>query len=64
MSNKEYTIEEVWDSLIEMGVATEEELNLITNINGYSMRTLNDVIYAREGMNDYAQLIGEDDEEV
>ena len=40
-------VNEVWDLLIEYGVATQEELELVTCINGYNIDTLNDIIYAR-----------------
>ena len=59
---KLYTVEQVWDNLAELGVATDEELKLITSINGYSIESLNDVIYARTGFNDYEQLIAEDED--
>ena len=48
--------EQLWDYLVEQGIATEEELELVTNINGYSVETLNDVIYARTGYHDVEQL--------
>lgn len=57
---KENEIEKIWDYLVESEIATEEELNLITCINGYSVETLNDVIYARTGYRSLDQLI--DDE--
>lgn len=47
MSNKEY--DELWDLLIEQGIATEKELQLITAINGQNTTTLNDVLYVRTG---------------
>lgn len=50
-------IEKIWDYLVESEIATEEELNLITCINGYSVETLNDVIYARTGYRSLDQLI-------
>ena len=49
-------VNEVWDLLIEYGIATQEELELITYINGYSIDTLNDVIYARTGYRDIEQI--------
>ena len=49
-------VDEVWDLLIEYGVATQEELELITCINGYNIDTLNDVIYARTGYRDIEQV--------
>ena len=48
--------EQLWDYLVEQGIATEEELELVCNINGYSVETLNDVIYARTGYHDVEQL--------
>lgn len=45
--SKEYN--ELWDLLIENNVATEEELQLVTAINGQNVKTLNDVLYVRTG---------------
>lgn len=47
---------EIWNYLVDNGIATEEELQLITTINGYNEETLNDVIYARTGYHDMTQL--------
>ena len=52
-------VDEVWDLLIEYGIATQEELELVTCINGYNMDTMNDVIYARTGYRDIDQLTEE-----
>ena len=41
--------EQLWDRLIEYGIATDAELQLVTSINGYNVDTLNDVLYARTG---------------
>lgn len=38
--------------LIERGIATEDEISLVTEINGYSIATLNDILYARTGYQD------------
>lgn len=54
---KENRIDKIWDYLVESEIATEEELDLITCINGYSVETLNDVIYARTGYRSLDQLI-------
>lgn len=48
-------INELWDWLEDMNIATEEELRLITNINGHSLKTLNDVLLARTGYHDREQ---------
>ena len=49
-------IEYVWALLVDMEIATDEELQLVTSINGYNMVTLNEVIYARTGYHDMEQL--------
>lgn len=54
---KELTISEYWDKIIELQIATENELQLITDINGYNMETLNDVIYSRTGYRDLYQIL-------
>lgn len=53
---------ELFDNLIDMGFFTEDELVLVTNINGSTVDTLNDCIYARYGYRSFAQMVGEDDE--
>lgn len=60
MNDKIYEIE---DYLIETGIATKEEIYLVADINGYTIETLNDIIYARTGYRNIQQLRGEDDEE-
>ena len=48
--------DKVWDYIVETQIATEEELRLVTCINGYTVDTLNSVIYARTGYHDMEQL--------
>lgn len=45
----EKQVNKIWDKILEYGIATEETLEVITNINGYSIETLNDVIYCQTG---------------
>ena len=47
--------EQLWDNLIDNGIATESELQLVTCINGYSVETLNDVLYARTGERSWSE---------
>jgi hypothetical protein len=47
-------IEQMWDTLTENGVS-EDTLQIITNINGYSAETLNSVCYAKFGYHDVAE---------
>jgi hypothetical protein len=49
----------LWDELIENELFTWDELRLLTNINGYSVETLNDAIFSRYGYRDYEQMMGE-----
>lgn len=46
------TIEKAWDLLVQSGTATEDELQLVVAINGYSIESLNDVLYVRTGYRD------------
>ena len=53
-------LEETWDKIIELEIATESELQLVTSLNGYSIDTLNIVVYARTAyrtLNDYLKSI-------
>ena len=47
---------ETWEYLVEQGIATEDELQLVTDIDGYNIEALNSVIYARTGYHDLEQL--------
>jgi len=53
---KEYTIEQAWDALIDQGIATEAELQLVTTINGQSMESLESVLFARAGYRSFEQM--------
>lgn len=58
------TISEMWDTIVEeYGIATWEELELVTAIDGYNEDTLNNVIYVRTGYRNIEQLL-EDWQEV
>lgn len=46
---------EMWDRLLEMGVS-EETLNVVTNINGYSEETMLDILYAVTGYRNFEQM--------
>jgi len=63
MSNIKYYQDEVidtWDRLVDAGYFTDKELELVTYINGYTIETLNDCIYARFGYRSLEQMEGED----
>ena len=44
------------EKLVDAKLFTWAELRLITQINGYSVETLNDAIFARYGFENWAQL--------
>jgi hypothetical protein len=47
----------LWDNLLEYGFATEEELHLVTSINGSTVESLESVLYVRTGYRDWEQYI-------
>jgi hypothetical protein len=54
---KELNVNELWAELVERDLFTDKELQLLTNINGFSIETLNDAIYSRYGYRDYEQMM-------
>lgn len=56
LTNTEKEYNELWDLLVDNKIATNDELNLISYINGWSIETLNDVLYARTGYRDIKQF--------
>ena len=54
---KELTVNELWAELVNRGLFTDRELQLLTNINGFSVETLNDALYSRYGYRDYDQMM-------
>ncbi len=54
------TTEAMWDSLQEMGVS-EQTLQVVANIEGYSTETMESVLYAFCGYRSFDQLEEEDD---
>lgn len=60
------TTNELWTLIVEYGIATNSEIDLVTDINGNSIETLNDIIYARTGYRDiesYEESELDDDDE-
>jgi hypothetical protein len=51
-------VNELYQTLIDSEMFTKDELDLVTNINGYSIESLNDCIYARYGYHDLDQVEG------
>ena len=57
------TIEEAYDYLTENGIATEDELNLVTGIAGYNFETLEEVLFYRTGEREFPGDEDENEEE-
>ena len=53
------TLEQMYDYLIEYGVATGDEIDRVVKINGFSVYTMLDILYARTGLHSFDQLIEE-----
>lgn len=54
------TKDEMWEYLYDRGIATEGELQLVTDINGYTEEALLDILYARTGYRNFEQMEGEE----
>lgn len=48
-----------YDFIIDYDIATEKELTLVCCINGRSVESLNDIIYARTGYRNIEQIQSE-----
>ena len=48
--------DEMWQELIDRCIATEDELQLVTNINGYTEEALLDILYVRTGYRNFDQM--------
>lgn len=54
---KKLNVNDLWTELVEHELFTDKELQLLTNINGFSIETLNDALYSRYGYRDYEQMM-------
>lgn len=49
------TVADMWEELLSMGIS-EETLQVVTDINGYSSETLEDILFAVSGYRSFDQL--------
>lgn len=49
----------LWDFIVDNNIATEDEVRLVTYINGLSENTMTDIIYAKTGLCSYEQCTEE-----
>lgn len=62
------SLDEMWDIFIEYNICSEETLQVVTSINGYSEETMLDILFVTTGLRNFEQLaedlgIDIDDEE-
>ena len=54
----------MYDQIVEMGIATAEEINLVFNIAGGGWtKVLNDILYIRTGYRSIPQMLEAEEEE-
>lgn len=47
---------DMYDYLVDNDIATDEEIKLVTQINGDNIDTYEDILYARTGYRNFEQL--------
>ena len=53
----------VWDTMVEYGIATSEEIGLVVALNGCRMDVLNNIIFVRTGYRNLEQYLNEGEDE-
>lgn len=56
MASADMSADEMWDYLLEQIGVSEETLQVVTDINGYSEQTMCDILYAVTGYHSFEQL--------
>lgn len=52
--------EELFDNLLQdFGIANADEIDLVAEINGYTEKTMLDILYVRTGFNNFQQAFEE-----
>lgn len=54
---EELSKDDIWNFLVAYGIATDDELQLVTCINGYNIETLLDVLEVRTAYRSVEQYI-------
>ena len=50
-------LNKIFDFIVEWNIATEEEIQLVTKINGWNEESLNDIIYVKTGYRDMDSVV-------
>ena len=56
-------LSDIYNAIIDYGIATESEVDLCTGIHGFSEEELNNIVYYRTGYNSLSQFLDEEGEE-
>lgn len=56
-------LEQYYNYLIEYEIVSEETLNVVTSINGYNEKTIDDVLYVKTGYRNMEQYLEYEDQE-
>ena len=56
-------LDEQFNYLVEYEICTEDEMKLVTSINGYNEESVNDILYVRTGYRDMEQYLEYEDKE-
>lgn len=56
-------LNDIYDYFINYEIATEDEIDLVTAINGYNEETFNDILYVKTGYRDMEQYLEYEDKE-
>lgn len=56
-------IDRMYEILLDYCIATEDEINLVTKINGWNEQSMLDILYVRTGYTDFTQFVEELDKE-
>ena len=49
-------LNKIFDFIVEWNIATEDEIQLVTKINGWNEESLNDIIYVKTGYRNMEQM--------
>lgn len=52
-------LDTIWDLYLTLNICSEETLQVVTNINGYNLDTMKDILYATVGLRSIEQVIDE-----
>tara|TARA_R100001530_G_scaffold133119_2_gene106162 strand:+ start:128 stop:322 length:195 start_codon:yes stop_codon:yes gene_type:complete len=52
---KKMSLSDLYDNFVEYGIATQDEILLVTHINGWNKESFNSILYARTGYRDWKQ---------